>query len=99
MRALLVSSLKLTYNPSFLTEQGHWFCSENYWLCPPTPLLDCCWAAHLPRIVSSPSGQMGLDDILNSGWTCGRRKGLLSISHVGSLVRRSWELPSALAIN
>ena len=67
-RLCLLSSRKLTYNPNSLTEKGHWLCSENYQLCPPTPLLDCCWAAQLPGIVSRFSGQMRLDNILNSGW-------------------------------
>lgn len=30
--------------------------------------LEGCWAAQIPGVVSSPTGQMGLENALHSGW-------------------------------
>ena len=59
-----------SHTPGFLTEQGHWLWSANYWLCLPASPLESFWAAQLPGVVTSPSGQMRLEDTVHSGWDC-----------------------------
>lgn len=52
---------------SSLTIQSYWLCSGDHRLSQPTSPLECHWAARLAEVVTSSSGQMGLEDILQSG--------------------------------
>ena len=47
-----------------------WLCSGNSQLCLPTSQLESHQATQLPGAVTSPTGQVGLDGNLPSGWDC-----------------------------
>ena len=59
--------MKPTYSLTSLTEQSHWICSANFWLCLPISWLKCGQVAQLLGFVTSSSGQMGPDDTLTVG--------------------------------
>ena len=71
----LPSALAMNWSPYLFTTpefpiQGIWLCSVDDQLCLAAPWLEYCWAAQLPRVVASTSGQMEPEGTLYSGWSC-----------------------------
>ena len=62
----------------------YWLSCGGDQLCPPTSQLKYHRAAKLPEIVTSPSGQMGLEDTLHSRWGCDSVPSLGTGNHVGN---------------